>query len=232
MQNFRGYLEPSRFRVSITSTPAVVNPTEPIYGPQLEVPTFKTGGSIDTWAARGFYCHNAQLPSKQFQTTETVIYGPDRKMPYRTQYQDFTCSFYVATNSGTTEDAQMVLDYFNRWQSAIIDNNHDLEYHDNYVTDIDVDVYSRKGTGIPGVGSVDVRLPQVIGGDPLAELSFFKSKELKPIHSITIQGAYPMTVDAVPLDWTNDGIMSVNVTFAYFLWKPKVNPNVSKVFTK
>lgn len=211
LRNFTGYLEPSRFRVSIPA-PFVLR---------------SLGVDFVRWASDGIYCHTAELPSKGFATSESVIYGPDRKMPYRTQYTDFECEFYVGGNNTNGDNANQVLEYFRRWQAAIIDEKQDVEYAQNYTTDIHVDVLSRKGTGIPGVGSIGVRLPELIGGDPLAEISIFKSKELKPLHSIVVHDAYPVTVGQVPLSWQSEGIMSLRVTFAYFQWTEAKAPTTS-----
>ena len=201
LRNFTSYLEPSRFRVSIPA-PFALRPM---------------GIDFIRWASDGIYCHTAELPSKGFATAESVIYGPDRKMPYRTQFTDFECEFYVGGNNTNGDNADQVLEYFRRWQALIIDDNHDVSYSNDYVTDIHVDILTRKGTGIPGLGSINVRLPE-IGGEPLAELSFLKSKELKPVHSIVVRNAYPVTVNQIPLSWATEGMMSLRVTFAYYQW--------------
>jgi hypothetical protein len=203
MRSFTGYLEPSRYRVKI-QTPKVLEPL---------------GVSIVSWATTGLYCHTAELPNKGFATQESVIYGPDRKLPYRAQYADFNCEFYVGASNTNGDNAGQVLEYFRTWQQLIVDENtHDVNYATEYTTDIRVDVLSRKGTGIPGIGSIGIRLPEIFGGDPLAEFAILKNQELKPVYSVVVRNAYPVEVGSVPLSWAGEGVMSVRVTFAYFQW--------------
>lgn len=72
----------------------------------------------------------AEFPGKSFMTTERKTYGPIRKIPYLTQYQDMTINILCTANMGERK-------FFDEWQNQIINvNSGYATYYDEYVSSI------------------------------------------------------------------------------------------------
>ena len=135
-----------------------------------------------------FRCISCSLPGKMMSTTDRTTYGPNRKIVTSTLYQDVTFSFIVS-------DDKKELDYFDKWQNFIVDNNvdssssannHDVRYYDEYIGDIKIS---------------------------------HLDKQNKIKYIISLLEAYPISVEEIPLSWENNNeFIRVNVTVAYRNW--------------
>lgn len=84
-------------------------------------------------------CVNAQLPGRQFRTTEQMIYSVSRKFPYAAQYDDLSLTF-ICSNSMDEKKT------FDTWQRQIINPvNGILNYYDTYVGSIMIMTIDEEG---------------------------------------------------------------------------------------
>jgi len=85
-------------------------------------------------------CEISQLPGKHLSIIEQKTYGPYQKFPYHTTYNDIDMTFIV--------DGDMRIKYFfDAWMNYINPtNNFNLEYRDNYCTNIIINQYDVANT--------------------------------------------------------------------------------------
>jgi hypothetical protein len=80
-----------------------------------------------------------ELPGKAFMTTPRHTYGPPRKMPYLTQYNDINMTFLCTANM---EERY----FFDSWQNTIANvNSGYFNYYDDYVASIVMLQFSEDG---------------------------------------------------------------------------------------
>ena len=73
-------------------------------------------------------CEQAELPGRQFATTQQSIYGATRKIPYGPLYNDLALTFIC------TED-MMVRKFFDNWHSMIQNpTTNYMLYYDTYIS--------------------------------------------------------------------------------------------------
>lgn len=71
---------------------------------------------------------SVSLPSKSLATTETKIYGPVRKAPYTTTYEDLNFSIYLSENLSERS-------FFEDWMHYVIDyDTNRIRYFSDYST--------------------------------------------------------------------------------------------------
>ena len=101
-----------------------------------------TGGVLKNSKAKaiGLLLNQASIPGRILATNEIQTYGPVRKAPYRTSYDDVQVSIYC------TNDNLFPRDLFEEWQSAIINTQTgQANYFDQYVADIELEQYDDEG---------------------------------------------------------------------------------------
>ena len=102
-----------------------------------------TGGVLKNSSARALalLLNQAQIPGRQLQTVDVSTHGPVRKQPYGVSvYDDLVTSIYC------TNDNLFPRDLFQEWQELIINSqNHNANYFDQYVCDIELEAYDEEG---------------------------------------------------------------------------------------
>lgn len=88
-----------------------------------------------------FSCENAQIPGRNFLTTEQRTYGPSQKFPYQTDYGDVQLTFIV-------DGKLLVRNFFDTWMDLVnpsLNNGSryfNVNYKDNYSTTITITQYN------------------------------------------------------------------------------------------
>tara|TARA_B110000211_G_scaffold141438_1_gene161546 strand:- start:4165 stop:4821 length:657 start_codon:yes stop_codon:yes gene_type:complete len=73
-----------------------------------------------------YRCASVSLPSKSLATTETKIYGPVRKAPYTTTYEDLNISIYLSEDLSERT-------FFEDWMHYVIDyDTNRVRYFSDY----------------------------------------------------------------------------------------------------
>ena len=81
----------------------------------------------------------AEFPGKSFMTTKRQTYGPPRKIPYLTQYDDFNMTILCTANMEERV-------YFDDWQNRIANvNSGYFSYYDDYVSTIAIAQLNEQG---------------------------------------------------------------------------------------
>ena len=109
-----------------------------------------TGGVLKSSKARAIAFLANQIPGRAFATSDIHTYGPIRKAPHNTIYDDLQMSFYCTNNNLFPRDL------FEEWQSAIIETmTGRVNYFDQYVADIEIEQYDEEGNTIFACKFVD-----------------------------------------------------------------------------
>tara|TARA_R110000824_G_scaffold49838_12_gene139696 strand:- start:1741 stop:2619 length:879 start_codon:yes stop_codon:yes gene_type:complete len=189
-------------------------------------------GTTLSQEALSYMGHQAVLPGKHFNTTEYMDYGPIRKMPYQTMYDDLQISLFCRPQMRERK-------LFDAWQQ-FIHNSSDYywQYFDNYKQDIELHFFQRE---IPA-GDIrgGIREWEIEGGFSRAErhskggtafeniAGMPQTHELMITQKVKFIDAYPINIAPIPLDWSSkDQFISLPVTFAYRKWelmKTKLEP--------
>jgi hypothetical protein len=160
-----------------------------------------------------FLCNQAVIPGRHFATNEINIYGPIRKMPYQSIYDDLQVSIYCRTEM--KERA-----FFEAWQKMIHDNEtHEWGYFDHYTIPITLTCYSPIAQN-DILRSVEDRIvyDEMKRGE-IDELFSDKEFKMMETYEVIFEDAYPMNIQPLPLDWgTKDGILNLPITFAFRKW--------------
>jgi hypothetical protein len=102
-----------------------------------------TGGILKNSSARALalLLNSAQIPGRALQTIDVATHGPVRKQPYGiSNYDDLVVNVYC------TNENLFPRDLFQEWQEIISNsNNHNVNYFDQYVCDIELESYDEEG---------------------------------------------------------------------------------------
>ena len=199
----------------------------------LKIPTGAVGGD-EQWPAiaRGlvFLCNQAVVPGRHFATQEINTYGPIRKMPYQTIYDEFQVSIFCRTEMKERK-------FFDAWQNKIQNGGtHQWDYYKNYTQNLELTCYTPI---VPDSFDRTMFLEQrnnvqtsLENADPENNLmhsledegyNHYKAMET---HRIKFIDAYPLNVQPITLDWgLRDQIINLNVTFTYRKWEQQRVPN-------
>ena len=149
------------------------------------------GGTI-LGAAGGAYLSimtdSVNIPGKQITTTPFTMYGTETKMPYGIAYEELNVSFNCTNNMFERR-------YFDWWSRLISDpTNNYWNYYDDYVTNI--------------------KLYKMPPGGGESALGFLEAATLST-YVMTIEEAYPVSINSQELSYDAEGVLKLNVTFAY-----------------
>ena len=134
-----------------------------------------------------FLCEAISLPTKGLASNPQDIYGPPREIPYRETFTEAALSFIL-------DDAFTVKEFFDIWQSKIID---------------------------PETGNVANYWNNIIGAIKISRLSNDATSfiDAKSTYNIELREAYPSAVGEIALGHTQGGeILRLSVTFKYRKW--------------
>ena len=87
-------------------------------------------------------CESAELPGRGFSTTQRVMFGPPRKIPYQDIFTDLTLTFICSADMYEKR-------FFDAWQKKVSDSrDHYMNYHDSFAQNIIVQKLSDPGDGV------------------------------------------------------------------------------------
>lgn len=186
------------------------------------------------------FCKATNLPGVNIGTVDTKRYsvGPTHKMPVGAAFSDVSMTF-ISDASGITYNM------FYNWINSIIPfsdgknqpgvgRNFQLEFKENYQTDIGIKVYRgvpgkfagaglmqmaasviSAAAGVPFVGSL-------LGGISAPQYPLEESKE------VTLYKAYPTNIsDMTVSSASGDSVQEFTVTFTFYNWSLKRAANVT-----
>lgn len=173
-------------------------------------------------------CEAAVLPGKGIATSEDRIHGPQRRVPYVTEFpNEFTLTFRVGKDMYEKR-------VFEEWMEFIVDNeSFDFEYYNNYIQTLDimqlsdtVDKVRDTGeeTGIQGFlgGIVDRAregLLTNLGINDFNNKPLIRIGDEIPVYTARIFEVFPISVQEIPIGHDQrDTYSQINVTFAYRNW--------------
>lgn len=122
-------------------------------------------------------CENAEMPGIQIATQEQMLYSINEKMPYQILYDEVTLTYRV--------DADMrEKQYFDMWINGIVNPvNGNIEYRNNYVTDIEIIQLDMKNEDVYAVKLIDA-YPTAIATLPMGY------DQANTYHRISVTFAY------------------------------------------
>lgn len=138
-------------------------------------------------------CESVEIPGKSFITADAKIYGPTFKIPYQTQFQEITCTFLCT-------GAMSERDFFERWMDSISNTSGSLlgtyktfnyKFPSTYYGNIVIRTYK------------DVNRPDDLSKNEYSD------------YEIEIREAFPISMAAQSLNWSDDGFLRLSVQFAY-----------------
>lgn len=161
-----------------------------------------------------YRCFSAELPGRTFSTFENRTYGLFQTYPAQTTYNQLNLEFLCSSNKkgplGGTGFAEKKIfedwmDYINPTENDAtnISNNplYNFRYRSEYVRDITVIHYDIVGNN---------------GND-------------MPDYQVTFIECFPISINQITLNWSNEENATLNVTFAYKRWQRGYFPRDNKV---
>ena len=146
------------------------------------------GGDTRSMTAR---CDTAEIPGRTLTTSETRFgnYGPIAKVAYGQVYTDITASFILSEDLREKE-------FFENWQAAVLDTGafENRRFASMSFSKFNVNYYRDY------VGTVEIR-------------QYGSGGQLRSIHKLN--EAYPMILGGLPMNWQDEDILKLSVTFAY-----------------
>lgn len=198
----------------------------------IELPSFPGA----TTRSIHLLCRDVNLPGRQIVTYDKEIGTRREKVAYGSVHDDVGMSFLLLNDYGIKQ-------YFETWQKAAFDpDNYQIGYKNNYVRNVKIHQL-RKGVGLP-VYSTPLgvpRLPEIIqrrlpriGPFDFAQgeldLNFITGAD--KIYSCELYNAFPVTMDAIPLNNELDGLVELRVQLAYSKWTSNfTEQNAARDFT-
>ena len=154
-------------------------------------------------------CSNVTLPGRQLTTYDKNIGTKFEKVAYGSVTDDVAMTFYAMNDYGARK-------YFDAWQRQAYDpDSYQMGYKSNYTRQVTINQLTKSESE-----KFDILKIAAIANNPL---NFFSQPivGVKPeqiIYSCTLYGAFPVAVDAVPLNGELDGLVQITATFSYTKW--------------
>ena len=170
----------------------------------VTLPSFGGGGifGIFTDGANqrelNILCSNATLPGKQILTNDRRIGMEYQKMAYGYAVDDVSMTFYLMNDYGVKE-------YFDTWRSVVVNENRmESNYKNEYARTVTIHQLRQPLKGFTkNIGPI--RLSAGLGGGT--------------VYSVDLLEAFPIANSAIELNNDLDGLVQLNVTFAYTNWR-------------
>tara|TARA_Y100001937_G_scaffold116436_1_gene168376 strand:- start:779 stop:1459 length:681 start_codon:yes stop_codon:yes gene_type:complete len=143
-------------------------------------------------------CSNVTMPGKQVLTNDRRIGMEFQKMAYGYAVDDVAMTFYLMNDYG-------IKDYFDSWRSTILDEEgQSSNYKNEYAKTVTIHQLRQPLKGFSKqIGPV--RFNAGLGGGS--------------VYSVNLIEAFPIAASAIELNNDLDGLVQLNVTFAYTNWK-------------
>lgn len=168
-------------------------------------------------------CKDVNLPGRQILTQERQIGMKQYKVAYGYAQDDVNLTFHVLNDFGVKK-------YFETWQNLCINmDTKEVGYKRDYGKTIKIALV-KKGFGLPILNAkiplpkmppeIQNRLPK-IGPFDLAQGEFdldFTTPDQK-LYEVTLENAFPTTMNAINLNNENGIVLELNVQLSYDEWK-------------
>jgi hypothetical protein len=144
-----------------------------------------------------YLCEATQFPGRGFMTNENRYYGPSFQIPHQTSYEPIDMTFICRNRS-------LERQFFDDWMEKINPtNNFDFAYKNQYWAQITVFQLSdvAKPFSVPTQTNPNPEPPAPV-----------------PLYAWTIVEAFPTQIQAQAVDWAQQDILRLTVTFAYRYW--------------
>ena len=136
-----------------------------------------------------YLCEAAEFPGRGFESLDIRYYGPNFKVPNKTNYEDLNLTFLC-------RDSFLERQLFDTWMELINPNaTYNFSYRDSYTSKIELFQIS----DLAGFGA-DIATP------PNAQYKF------------TFEEAYPILLQPQPVTWADDNFHRLTVTFTFKKW--------------
>lgn len=178
----------------------------------LDVGSLLQGGLQDYILSKtrdvSMLAESVSIPGRQLMTTEHRILGTVRKMPYGVLYDDLTVTF-MCTNS------MLERTFFDIWHQLIISpGSQYMEFYENYVGTLVIQKVSNKLINT----YEDVKDDKgVVTGKKLVKTDNLGLKE--NLSTYVVMEAYPISIQAQELNYSDGEYLKLTVQFAYSKWK-------------
>lgn len=170
---------------------------------QVDLPSMGTMASNEL----NLLCKEVTLPGRQVMTMEYPIGTKTEKIGYGVAMDDVSMSFIVPND-------YKVRRYFEDWQRlAYNPEAHEIGYKSQYARQIQIHQL-KKGVSFPVINR-DFGSFEFLSGLTLdVDISIPSSR----IYSCTLQKAWPVTIESVPLSNELDGLIELRTQFSYVTW--------------
>ena len=203
------------------------------------VEVFSPKWTTDVMDRLKFLCEAAELPGKTLLTSDAKIYGPAYKVATGTVFNEITLTFLCSNDM--REKLQ-----FDLWLNSIQDpRTFNMQYRDSYVGTVSIialsetpEIQDAAAAGAANAGNpmslidkipsnvVDLAVDafkaikrKIQGGAPENEAAQSTPEVPTPkVYWVKLVDAFPVAIAPVPLSWSDDGFMRIQVTFAYHHW--------------
>ena len=143
-------------------------------------------------------CSNVTMPGKQILTNDRRIGLEFLKVAYGYAVDDVTMTFYLMNDYG-------VKDYFDSWRSTILDEEgQESNYKNEYAKTVTIH---------------QLRQPLKGFSKQLGPIRFNAGLGGGSVYSVNLIEAFPIAASAIELNNDLDGLVQLQVTFAYTNWK-------------
>ena len=143
-------------------------------------------------------CSNVTMPGKQILTNDRRIGMEFQKVAYGYAVDDVTMTFYLMNDYG-------VKDYFDSWRSTILDEEgQESNYKNEYAKTVTIH---------------QLRQPLKGFSKQLGPIRFNAGLGGGSVYSVNLIEAFPIAASAIELNNDLDGLVQLQVTFAYTNWK-------------
>ena len=159
---------------------------------------FSGGGGGASPRELNILCSNVTMPGKQILTNDRRIGMEFQKVAYGYAVDDVNMTFYLMNDYG-------IKDYFDSWRSTILDEEGQASnYKNEYAKTITIHQLRQPLKGFSKqVGPI--RFNAGIGGGS--------------VYSVNLIEAFPIATSAIELNNDLDGLVQLQVSFAYTNWK-------------
>lgn len=150
--------------------------------------------TVDTENVRGlsFQCEATELPGFSINTSEAKIYGPVYQIATTPVYTDLNLTFICAADMWEKK-------YFDDWMQKIVPTGYasveeespHVEYRENYLSTLIIDQFNEFTT---------------------------ESGSLQIPYRVVVHDAFPTAIAPLPLNWGEDGVHRLSITFKYRKW--------------
>ena len=187
-----GFARPNKFLVTL--------PTVGVGGGLLAgiIGAFSGMGGGASPRELNILCSNVTMPGKQILTNDRRIGMEFQKVAYGYAVDDVTMTFYLMNDYG-------VKDYFDSWRSTILDEEgQESNYKNEYAKTVTIH---------------QLRQPLKGFSKQLGPIRFNAGLGGGSVYSVNLIEAFPIAASAIELNNDLDGLVQLQVTFAYTNWK-------------